>query len=101
MSQRAFKRKIISNTISNDCDMLVNDFFAVADGKLGEVKIIDVRDLVIEQPITSEILGKVLFRCEQSWKHYCNLYKLPVASHRMLRIRIKKKWERLADINLS
>ena len=98
MSQRKFKRNIISNTITNDCQMLVNDFFAVAENRLGDVKLIDVRDLVIsDEPITSEILGKVLFRCEQSWKHYCTMYGLPSVSHRMLRARIKKRWERMGE----
>ena len=98
MSKIKIKNSIISNTISDDCDLLVEDFFACADGEPSKVKIIDVRDLVefLDAP-TSEVLGKVMFRCEHAWKNYCTLYGLPKESHHMLITRIKKKWASLAE----
>ena len=93
MSRRV-KRKVISNDISSDCQMLESDFFAMAEGKVSEVKIIDVRDLIEpDGSVVKDSLGKVFSRCEKVWFDYCGLLGLPRESHFMFRKRIRRKWE--------
>ncbi len=93
MSKLRTTNSIISNSISDDCQMLVDDFFAYINGQIDMIKLIDVRDLIAPMPPTDKMIGEALSRCQQAWLHYCSLYKLPGESHRMLKKRIRKKWE--------
>ena len=96
MSGIRYKRKVVCNDVSDACDMLIDDYAAVAKGDYDNVKLIDVRDLKDSgAPVTDDVLKVMMRRCEQAWSRYCECVGLPRESHFLFKNKFRKKWERI------
>lgn len=74
------------------CNVLVNDFFAVVDGRYDDLRIIVIKDKIPENP-TLEQMATVMAACVKKWRTYCAWYNLPGESTKLFTKKVVKRWE--------
>ena len=73
------------------CDALVEDFFAVVEGRVDDLKLIVVKDKIPENP-TIDQMATIMAACNNKWRSYCSWYNLPGESTRLFTKKVARKW---------
>jgi len=99
MSNKKYKKiGVVSPTILDFRDGLVNDFFLFAEGRFGEIRIQnDLGGIDGSVPPDARQLGIMLSRCNRIWKNYCRFNGLPGESQRLVSDIIRRKWILMAQ----
>lgn len=86
-------KKNVNNDIGKHCGLLVTDFFNFFEGRVDEVKIIDIRDIRESVPPEKDQLRKMMARCDKAWRDYCDFVGLPMMCKKLFTNRIKEEWQ--------
>lgn len=80
------------------CQMLIDDFMAFYQGRLDDIKVVNVKSFSEPMPPSVEQMGKMLAVCRRIWKAYCRQNGMPGESQKLLENKLKKKWESMEKI---
>lgn len=92
-------KRTVNNDVGEHCGLLVADFFNFYEGRVDEVKLIDIRDINWPMPPDKEQMRKMMARCDKAWRVYCDYAGLPMASKKLFINRIRHEWQTRARMD--
>lgn len=87
-------KKIMTNNVSEHCQLVLDDFFNFCDGKPELVKYAIISDIKEPMPPDVEQIKKMFGRCKRVWSDYCDFINLPRESRQLFVKKAKAEWHK-------